>query len=99
MPHFEKTSFRVKNRIFLTLDKEGKLACVKLSLKDQDLFSSFDKGVVYPVPNKWALQGYTFINLEKIDKETFEDLVLSSYCEVAPGKLSAPYKNRLLRTD
>jgi predicted DNA-binding protein (MmcQ/YjbR family) len=30
-PHFEKTSFRVKKKIFATYDGKNKTACVKLS--------------------------------------------------------------------
>lgn len=38
-PHFEKTSFRVKKKIFATYDALKKRACIKLSEIDQDIFS------------------------------------------------------------
>ena len=31
LPHFEKTSFRVKNKIFVIYDEKNNRACVKLS--------------------------------------------------------------------
>jgi hypothetical protein len=55
-PHFEKPSFRVGKKIFATLDIRDKLACIKLSAIDQDVFSSFGKTIIYPVPDKWGKQ-------------------------------------------
>ncbi|MBC6489542.1 MmcQ/YjbR family DNA-binding protein [Flavihumibacter stibioxidans] len=57
--HFEKTSFRVKKKIFATYDTKNKRACIKLSEIDQDVFSSADRAVIYPVNNKWGKQGWT----------------------------------------
>src|SRR5688500_6217608 len=52
-PHFEKTSFRIKKKIFASYDSKKKRVCVKLTVIDQASFCSFDKQVIYPVPNKW----------------------------------------------
>lgn len=86
--HFEKTSFRVKNKIFATYDDKNKRACIKLSEIDQDVFSSTDRAVIYPVNNKWGKQGWTFIELKKVHKGLFIDALTTSYCEVAPKKLT-----------
>ncbi len=56
-PHFEKSSFRIKKKIFATYDDVKKRACIKLSAIDQDVFSSSDKTIFYPVDNKWGKQG------------------------------------------
>lgn len=87
-PHFEKTSFRVKKKIFVTYDAKNNRACLKFSLIDQDVFSLIDKEVIYPVPNKWGKQGWTFIELDKLGNEIIEDAVRTAYCGVAPKKLS-----------
>lgn len=86
-PHFEKTSFRVKKKIFATYDAKNKIACIKLSEIDQHVFSSHDKSIIYPVANKWGKQGWTLIEMEKIKKELFADALTTAYCEVAPPKL------------
>lgn len=83
-PHFEKTSFRVVNKIFATYDAKNNRACLKLSLIDQNIFSAFDNTIVYPVPNKWGLQGWTFVDLAKIKKPMFIDMLTKAYHEVAP---------------
>ncbi|MEQ1666726.1 MAG: MmcQ/YjbR family DNA-binding protein [Bdellovibrionales bacterium] len=90
-PHFDKTSFRVKGKIFATLNLEHNRACVRLSPIDQDVFCSFKKEVIYPVPNAWGKQGWTLISLKKVRKDMFKDILTSAYCFVAPAKLSSKY--------
>ena len=87
-PHFEKTSFRVKKKIFATYDDKYKRACIKLSEIDQDVFSSTDRTIIYPIPNKWGKQGWTFIEMKKVHKDLFADALTTAYCEVAPTKLA-----------
>lgn len=87
-PHFEKTSFRVKKKIFVTYDEIKKRACVKLSEIDQDVFSAPDRTIIFPVDNKWGKQGWTLIEMNKVRKELFIDALTTAYCEVAPKKLA-----------
>ncbi|MBS1756942.1 MAG: MmcQ/YjbR family DNA-binding protein [Bacteroidetes bacterium] len=87
-PHFEKTSFRVKKKIFATYDEAKKRACIKLSEIDQDVFSSADKTIIFPVDNKWGKQGWTLIEMNKVNKDLFLDALTTAYCEVAPKKLA-----------
>lgn len=86
MPHFEKTSFRIRKKIFLTLDEKNKRACIRLSPEDQDIFSHSDNTIIYPVPNKWGLQGWTFVDLPKVKKEMFDAALDASFHLVSAGK-------------
>jgi predicted DNA-binding protein (MmcQ/YjbR family) len=86
--HFEKTSFRVKKKIFATYDDIKKRACIKLSEIDQDVFSSADRTIIFPIDNKWGKQGWTLIEMSKVKKELFIDALTTAYCEVAPKKLA-----------
>jgi predicted DNA-binding protein (MmcQ/YjbR family) len=94
-PHFEKASFRVNKKIFATYDKTKNRATVKLSEIDQDVFSSGVKGVIFPVDNKWGKQGWTIIEMDKVKRDLFVDVVTTAYCEVAPKKLSELVRPRL----
>ena len=96
MPHFDLASFRVKKKIFATLDEKNKRVCIKLSPVDQSVFCSYDKSVIYPVPNKWGLNGATYIELQKVSKEMFKDALTVAYCTVAPKKLAEKYKQQKL---
>lgn len=82
-PHFEKTSFRVKKKIFATLSTEKLIACVKLSLIDQSVFCAFDREIIYPVDNKWGQQGWTYIDIKKIKKGMLKDALTVAYNQVS----------------
>jgi predicted DNA-binding protein (MmcQ/YjbR family) len=82
-PHFDRAAFKViKKRIFATLHEESKTANLKLSSADQKVFSAFDKAVIYPLPNKWGLQGWTTFDLKKIPHELMLDALDSAYQDV-----------------
>lgn len=87
-PHFEKTSFRVKKKIFVTYDEKSDKATIKLSAIDQDVFSSAPGSAIYPVPNKWGKQGWTQVEMSEVNTDLFTDALTTAYCEVAPKKLA-----------
>jgi hypothetical protein len=78
-PHFEKTSFCVGNKIFATLDIKSEIACLKLSPADQVIFSGIGRSAIYPVPNKWGLLGWTYVELKKVRKNTILDALTMAY--------------------
>ena len=84
--HFEKTSFRIKKKIFATLSKSEKRAVLKLSLEDQSVFSDYDSSVFYAVPNKWGKQGWTIVELKLVRKDMCRDAVEQAYQLVAGRK-------------
>lgn len=86
-PHFEKTSFRIRKKIFATLDIKNSIAVIKLSEIDQSVFTS-GSSAIYAVPNKWGKQGWTKIELKKIRKDICRDALITSYCTVAPKGLA-----------
>lgn len=86
MPHFEKTSFRVNKKIYATLNEKENRACVKLSENDQYVFCLNDKSMIYPVPNKWGLQGWTNIELTRVNRKILIQILKASYIKVS-GKL------------
>jgi hypothetical protein len=87
-PHFERTSFRVGKKIFATYDVQLKRASFKLTELDQSVFCSGDRTIIYPVDNKWGKQGWTLVDMTKVHKDLFRDLVQTAYCTVAPERLA-----------
>ena len=85
-PHFEKTSVRVKKKIFATHAPDSHIICVKLSEVDQSVFCAFDKTIIYPVNNKWGKQGWTLVDLKKVKKDMLVDLLTTAYNEVSAKK-------------
>jgi predicted DNA-binding protein (MmcQ/YjbR family) len=91
LPHFHLTSFRVRKKIFITMDEKLGRVMVKLNIKDQSVFCSFDKTIIYPVPGSWGRKGCTFVNLEKVRKSMLKDALTVAYCKVAPLKLAEKF--------
>jgi len=86
-PHFDLTSFRVKNKIFATIHADKNYMMVKLSVIDQSVFCSYNKEVIFPVPGGWGKQGATFINLKKVKKAMLLDALKTAWKTTAPAKL------------
>ncbi|MXO03716.1 MmcQ/YjbR family DNA-binding protein [Flavobacterium sp. HBTb2-11-1] len=85
-PHFEKTSFRVKKKIFATFDGKNNHAVLKLNEIDQSVFCASSEKIFYPIPNKWGKQGWTIVELSRVRPEMFEDALIRSYETVASQK-------------
>lgn len=83
-PHFDLASFRVKKKIFATLNDKLHRAMVKLLPVDQSAFCAFDETVIFPVPGGWGKQGATYIDLKKVKKSTLKDTLTTAYLTVAP---------------
>jgi predicted DNA-binding protein (MmcQ/YjbR family) len=86
-PHFEKRSYRVKTKIFATVDEKEAFFVVKLTPMQQSVFCKWDETACHPVPNKWGLQGWTRVYFDKVDEDFLKDIVKTSYSNVAPKKL------------
>ncbi|WP_247235482.1 MmcQ/YjbR family DNA-binding protein [Telluribacter sp. SYSU D00476] len=98
-PHFEKPSFRVGKKIFATLDVPNQQATIRLSEQDQDLFSVYDSTIIYPVPNKWGKQGWTWLDLTRVPASLLRDALTAAYCEVAPARLAELVKSQTQEDD
>ena len=90
-PHFDLTSFRVKNKIFATIHADKNYVMVKLSLIDQSVFCSYRKEVIFPVPGGWGKKGATFIDLKKVKRSMLIDALATAWKTVAPVKLVEKY--------
>lgn len=91
-PHFERTSFRVKKKIFATMDENKDVVCVTLSPVDQSAFCAYDETVMYPVPNAWGKKGWTNINLKKVKKAMLKDAMTTAYNHVLSKSTAAKQK-------
>ncbi|MEJ7829398.1 MAG: MmcQ/YjbR family DNA-binding protein [Segetibacter sp.] len=86
-PHFERTAFKVAGkRIFATLHEESETANIKFSPADQSVYSLIDKEAIYPVNNKWGLQGWTTFQLARVDNQLMLDALNTAYNEVLKSK-------------
>lgn len=78
-PHFDKTAFKINGkRIFATLHEASATANLKLSLPEQSIYCTFNEKLVYPVPNKWGLRGWTTFQLEDLPEALLMDALISA---------------------
>jgi len=85
-PHFDKQSFRWRNKIFATLWVKENRAMLKLSLIDQSVFCAFDNSIIFPVPNAWGKQGATFVELALVREDIFTDALNCAYQNLVEKK-------------
>ncbi len=88
-PHFEKTSFRVRKKIFATMAEDKKQAMVMLPLIEQSVFCEVDKALIYPVPGHWGTTGCTIFELPKLKQDILNEALTAAYIKVAPKALAA----------
>src|SRR5690348_15154084 len=78
-PHFHRTAFTVKGKIFATLlAKDGTLNLM-FDPQTQFIFCPPNSNIIYPVPNKWGLKGATTINLNKATKKLVTSALQEAY--------------------
>jgi predicted DNA-binding protein (MmcQ/YjbR family) len=91
LPHFEITSFRVKKKIFMTMNTEKNHVTIRLSPVDQSIYCEYNAEIVYKVAGGWSKYGWTHIHLGLVEEELLKDAITLSYCLAAPKKLAARY--------
>jgi len=86
-PHFDRTAFKVVGkRIFATLQEESISANLKFSPADQSIYCLIDKEAIYPVNNKWGLQGWTTFQLAQVDSQLLLDALDTAYSDALKSK-------------
>lgn len=79
-PHFDRTAFKAaKKRIFATLHEASNTANLKFSPADQSVYCLINKEIIYPVNNKWGLQGWTTFKLDSMNHELMLDALETAY--------------------
>lgn len=80
-PHWDSTSFRTRKRIFATFDPEKRVATLKLPLEDQEAVTTMQPNVFEL--GGWSHQGWTRVNLEKVDPGEFRALLTLAWRQIA----------------
>lgn len=88
-PHFEKTSFRIKGKIFATMDSANKQASLKLPPNDQSVYLLMKPVFASPATGAWGKQGWTRFDLSKVPVPVMREALTTAYNTVAPVKKAA----------
>lgn len=84
----EKSSFKVEDKIFATLNTANFKAVLRLSTNDQSKFSDSDPSAIYPAPAGWGKQGWTIFELKFVEDDVVEKALIASYHEVTSEQLA-----------
>ncbi|MCX2574399.1 MmcQ/YjbR family DNA-binding protein [Pedobacter sandarakinus] len=96
-PNANKNSFKVDDKIFITIDNINLKAVFRLSPKDQSKFSDLDPSAIYPAQAGWGKQGWTIFELKFIEEELLEKALVLAYCTVAPEDMVKKYKKKTVK--
>jgi hypothetical protein len=89
-PHFDKASFRVKGKIFATLDTQKMNASLKLTEADQSVYCSIQPTIATPATGAWGKQGWTVFQLQKTPKTIIAEALKKAYLCTRPAKKAKP---------
>jgi hypothetical protein len=78
-PHFNRTAFTIKKKIFATLSFEDKTLNVKFNPQVQFIFCPPESNVIFAIPNGWGKQGWTTIDLNKANKKLVKSALQEAY--------------------
>lgn len=85
-PHFEKPSFRIAGRIFMTFHAAKNQAMLVLPEFEQSVLTAYDSSAIYPVKGFWGGKGATMFDLKKVKKSMFRDALQRAYTKAAERK-------------
>ena len=85
--HMGHPDFRVRGRIFATLDAEETHGVLKLTLDEQDAFMQRDPDAFRPVPGGWGRRGYTQVVLRAARVSDVRDGLTLAWRKTAPKAL------------
>ncbi len=101
-PHFEKNSFRIKEKIFATLDPLAKTATLKLSAAEQSVYCQIRPAMAAPATGAWGKQGWTIFDLKKASKAIMQEALQNAYTQLAqkvkPGNPAAKKTEEMIQT-
>jgi hypothetical protein len=90
--HMDHPDFRVRNKIFATLDyPERGCGMVKVTLNQQKLLVREEPDAFVPVKGGWGKRGATTVLLRAAKKATVVKALTAAWCNTAPKSLVAQH--------
>lgn len=77
-PHFNRTAFKTK-KTFVTLDEKDGSINVILTPVQQSVYVTINQQMIFAVPNKWGLQGWTTVQLSFVESTLLKEILDLAY--------------------
>lgn len=78
-PHFERTAFTVKKKIFATISFKDRTLNIRFTPQVQMIFCPPGSDVIFAISNGWGRQGWTTIDLDKANKKLVKSALEEAY--------------------
>ena len=82
-PHFDRRAFKTRTT-FATLAADSRTANLKFDRDQQDHWCALLPQALAPVPNKWGLQGWTTVQLDRIGEADLAVLLHLAWSNTQP---------------
>jgi hypothetical protein len=94
-PHFDRTAFRTKRRIFATLPPDGASANLMLDSDVQEAVCEALPKSFAPVPGGWGRMGATTVNLRTVSEADLVRVLTEAHARAnAPKKATKTKRKR-----
>jgi hypothetical protein len=94
-PHFDRRSFRVGTKIFLTMTADGKEAMVRVTPQERlEMLLETEPSVFFSYGGWTTRNGSLGVRLAKVDTAQMTELVTESWRRIAPKRALAALKSR-----
>jgi hypothetical protein len=98
LPEFEERetwghpTFRVRNRMFGTLDEAGRSATFKAAKEEQEALLAQDPAT-FSVPAYVGQHGWVRVDLARVDPEQLHEIVVEAWRRTAPKRVVAAWEH------
>lgn len=89
--HFGNADFRVRNKIFATLDTGAERGSLKVRSEIQRLLVSARPQAFVPAAGAWGNSGWTYVMLEHAELDEVRELMADAWRLIAPARLAAQH--------
>ncbi len=80
--------FRIRGKIFATLNSDEARGMAKLTPDQQAMFVRTEPKVFQPVPGAWGRRGCTYIRLEVATEPSVRQALIAAWRNTAPKRLA-----------
>jgi hypothetical protein len=92
--HFEQPDFRVRNKIFAGLSRDGSQGNLKLSAELQAMVLSSNPKAFSPATGAWGRSGWTMVQLAQVSVAELAELLREAHALIAPKSVTGPARAR-----
>jgi len=93
--HMQHPDFRVRGKVFATLEPDQEWGMVKLTPDEQASFLHAEPDVFKPASGAWGRGGCTIVRLGDADGATVREALIAAWRNTAPKKLVQQFQQEV----